>query len=101
MQRPRILHIFSRYGEVGGEEICFHAITEALGAIADVTPFVYSTEELFHSPHGALTKMGYLLHNRDVEQKLRECLRENRYDAWIIHNTFPAMSPCVLSLIHI
>ena len=61
MQRPRILHIFSRYGEVGGEEICFHAITEALGAIADVTPFVYSTEELFHSPHGALTKMGYLL----------------------------------------
>ncbi len=94
MQRPRILHIFSRYGEVGGEEICFHAITEALGAIADVTPFVYSTEELFHSPHGALTKMGYLLHNRDVEQKLRECLRENRYDAWIIHNTFPAMAPC-------
>ena len=98
MQRPRILHIFSRYGEVGGEEICFHAITEALGAIADVTPFVYSTEELFHSPHGALTKMGYLLHNRDVEQKLRECLRENRYDAWIIHNTFPAMSPCVYEL---
>ena len=98
MQRPRILHIFSRYGEVGGEEICFHAITEALGAIADVTPFVYSTEELFHSPHGALTKMGYLLHNRDVEQKLRECLRENRYDAWIIPNTFPAMSPCVYEL---
>lgn len=98
MQRPRILHIFSRYGEVGGEEICFHAITEALGAIADVTPFVYSTEELFHSPHGALTKMGYLLHNRDVEQKLRECLRENHYDAWIIHNTFPAMSPCVYEL---
>ncbi|QHV55869.1 hypothetical protein DMI72_06445 [Akkermansia muciniphila] len=98
MQRPRILHIFSRYGEVGGEEICFHAITEALGAIADVTPFVYSTEELFHSPHGALKKMGYLLHNRDVEQKLRECLRENRYDAWIIHNTFPAMSPCVYEL---
>ena len=98
MQRPRILHIFSRYGEVGGEEICFHAITEALGAIADVTPFVYSTEELFHSPHGALTKMGYLLHNRDVEQKLRKCLRENRYDAWIIHNTFPAMSPCVYEL---
>ena len=98
MQRPRILHIFSRYGEVGGEEICFHAITEALGAIADVTPFVYSTEELFHSPHGALTKMGYLLHNRDVEQKLRKCLRENRYDAWIIHNTFPAMSSCVYEL---
>ncbi|MFR1411501.1 MAG: hypothetical protein ACLSUW_03830 [Akkermansia sp.] len=50
MQHPRILHIFSRYGGVGGEEVCFHAITEALGAVADVTPFVYSTEELFHSP---------------------------------------------------
>lgn len=93
MQRPRILHIFSRYGEVGGEEICFHAITEALGAIADVTPFVYSTEELFHSPHGALTKMGYLLHNRDVEQKLRECLRENRYDAWIHPQYVPGHVP--------
>lgn len=98
MQRPRILHIFSRYGEVGGEEICFHAITEALGAVADVTPFVYSTAELFQSPHGALTKMRYMLHNRDVDEKLRACLRGNHYDAWIIHNTFPAMSPCVYEL---
>lgn len=98
MQRPRILHIFSRYGELGGEEVCFHAITEALAAVADVTPFVYSTGELFRSPHGALTKMRYMLHNRDVEEKLRECLRENRFDAWIIHNTFPAMSPCVYEL---
>lgn len=98
MQRPRILHIFSRYGGVGGEEICFHAITEALDAVADVTPFVYSTAELFQSSHGALTKMRYMLHNRDVEEKLRECLGRSRYDAWIIHNTFPAMSPCVYEL---
>lgn len=98
MQRPRILHIFSRYGEVGGEEVCFHSMTEALDSVADVTPFVYSTAELFQSPHGVLTKMRYMLHNRDVEQKLRECLRKNHYDAWIIHNTFPAMSPCVYEL---
>lgn len=98
MKRPRILHIFSRYQELGGEEICFHAITEALGVIADVTPFIYSTQELFQSSHGALTKMRYMLHNRDVEAKLRECLRENVFDAWIIHNTFPAMSPCVYEL---
>lgn len=98
MQRPRILHIFSRYGELGGEEVCFHAITEALDAVADVIPFVYSTGELVRSPHGALTKMRYMLHNRDVEEKLRECLRGNRFDAWIIHNTFPAMSPCVYEL---
>lgn len=98
MQRPRILHIFSRYGELGGEEVCFHAITEALDAVADVIPFVYSTGELVRSPHGTLTKMRYMLHNRDVEEKLRECLRGNRFDAWIIHNTFPAMSPCVYEL---
>ncbi|XBD74957.1 glycosyltransferase family 4 protein [Akkermansia massiliensis] len=97
MQRPRILHIFSRYGDVG-EEVCFRAITEELRAVADVTPFVYSTAELFQSPHGALTKMRYMLRNRDVEEKLRECLRRDRYDAWIIHNTFPAMSPCVYGL---
>lgn len=66
--------------------------------MADVTPFVYSTAELFQSPHGALTKMRYMLRNRDVEEKLRECLRRDRYDAWIIHNTFPAMSPCVYGL---
>lgn len=98
MQRPRILHIFSRYGDVGGEEVCFRAITEELRAVADVTPFVYSTAELFQSPYGALTKMRYMLRNRDVEEKLRECLRRDRYDAWIIHNTFPAMSPCVYGL---
>lgn len=98
MDCPHILHIFSRYGEIGGEEICFHSMTEALNSVAGVTPFVYSTAELFQSPYGALTKMRYMLHNRDVKQKLRECLRKNHYDAWIIHNTFPAMSPCVYAL---
>ncbi|MCD8061151.1 MAG: glycosyltransferase family 4 protein [Akkermansiaceae bacterium] len=39
-----------------------------------------------------------MLHNRDVEKKLRQCLHERDYDAWIIHNTFPAMSPCVYEL---
>lgn len=98
MHRPRILHIFSRYGEVGGEEVCFRAMTDILNTIADVTPFLYSTSELLASPHGTWTKMRYMLHNRDVETKLRDHLQRHDYDAWIIHNTFPAMSPCVYGL---
>lgn len=61
-------------------------------------PLSIPIAELFQSPHGALTKMRYMLRNRDVEEKPRECLRRDRYDAWIIHNTFPAMSPCVYGL---
>ncbi len=97
-RRPHILHIFNRYQKFGGEEACFNAFTETLSPIAQVTPFVYSTDELFQSNHGAFTKLRYMLHNTEVEQRLKKCLSENRFDAWIIHNTFPAMSPCVYEL---
>lgn len=98
MPHPHILHIFSRYSAVGGEEICFKSITEELRNIAEVTNFVYSTEELLQSPHNALIKIRYMLHNKDIEERLYEHLHQNKYDAWIIHNTFPAMSPCVYKI---
>ncbi len=97
-KKPHILHIFSKYSQYGGEEACFFAMNEILTQITDITPFVYSTQELAESPHNSLTKARYLLHNKDVEQQLRALLSQYHFDAWIIHNTFPAMSPCVYEI---
>ncbi len=95
MKKPRILHIFSKYRDFGGEEACFTLFTETLASLAEVEPFIYSTQELFDGNHGAFTKMRYMLHNKDVEHQLRELIARTDFDAWIIHNTFPAMSPVI------
>lgn len=97
-KKPHILHIFSKYSQYGGEEACFFAMNEVLTQIADITPFVYSTQKLAESPHNALTKARYLLHNKDIEQQLRKLISQHHFDAWMIHNTFPAMSPCVYEI---
>lgn len=97
-KKPHILHIFSKYSQYGGEEACFFAMNEVLTHIADITPFVYSTHKLAESPRNALTKACYLLHNKDVEQQLRKLISQHHFDAWMIHNTFPAMSPCVYEI---
>lgn len=97
-KKPHLLHIFSKYSQYGGEEACFFAMNEVLTQIADITPFIYSTQELAESNHNAFTKARYLLHNKDIEQQLKTLLNHHHFDAWLIHNTFPAMSPCVYKI---
>lgn len=89
----RILNIFSRYQQFGGEERFFYSLAEALAPIAEVHNFVYSTEELMLNG-GPVKRACSMLNNKLISDRLNK-LQPDHYHAWIIHNTFPAMSPAV------
>lgn len=68
-------------------------IGEALRAVHQVHPFLYSTKELRERSAPCMAR--HVLHNREIEVSLRRLLREKKFDVWQIHNVFPAMSPVV------
>lgn len=92
----KILHIFSRYQQYGGEEAFFYQMTNALSDMATVDTYVYSSEELWGN--GIISRLAAPLRmwdNNVVAQELLRRQQEFQYDVWIVHNTFPAMSPSV------
>lgn len=89
----RILSIFNRYLQYGGEETMAANIAEALSRLALVKEYNYSTEEWL--AEGKFTAPFRGLNNRRVVRQLRLLQREHEFDFWLIHNVFPAMSPAV------
>ena len=93
---PKILHIFSRYQEYGGEERFYHAMTEVLKEWTQVDNFSYSSEELLKGGlKNKLLAPLKALHHEQIARLLTEKQKKEHYDLWIIHNTFPALSPIV------
>jgi glycosyltransferase involved in cell wall biosynthesis len=96
MKRPKVLRIFNRYRQLGGEERVLRQIEEALHDSVEATAFEYGTDELL----GVTLKKKILapwnaIHNRAVEQELRALQQKDNFAAWEIHNVFPAFSPSV------
>ncbi len=96
MKRPKVLRIFNRYRQLGGEERAVRQIEEALRDSVEATAFEYGTDELL----GGTLKRRILapsnaIHNRGVERELRALQQKNNFAAWEIHNVFPAFSPSV------
>jgi glycosyltransferase involved in cell wall biosynthesis len=95
--RPlRILQIFNRYQQYGGEEAVVAQIGKALSGSNDVEDFFYSTAEL--SGPDVWSKVNAPLkafHNADVLARLEQLHSGRPHDIWQIHNIFPAMSPVV------
>lgn len=97
--RKRILQLFSRYKEYGGEEGSVYRIGDALTLEYDVGFFLASSNDLFSG--GSLTQgIGSLkaFSNWSLIKQLRHYQKIGQYDCWVIHNVFPAMSPSVYSL---
>jgi glycosyltransferase involved in cell wall biosynthesis len=95
-RRLRILQIFNRYLQYGGEEGIVSQIGEALEKIHDVENFFYSTTEA--TGKGRWSRLWLPLksaYNADVLAKLRHYRKTGRFDLWQIHNIFPVMSPVV------
>ena len=90
----RLLHIFSQYYFFGGEEVFFHMMTRALPSFAEVDEFVYSSREFLEEHSGAVSRVKNMLFHRAMNERLLKQAAQG-YDAWIIHNVFPAMSPCI------
>ncbi len=97
--KMKILQLFSRYKEYGGEEGSVYRIGDALSAEFDVGTFLASSTDLFS---GGFVKQGIgtlkAFSNWSLVRQLRRYQKLGRYDCWLIHNVFPAMSPSVYSL---
>ncbi len=97
--RPRILQIFSRYREYGGEEGSVYRIGDALHRDFDIGFFLASSGDAFS---GGVLKKGLstikAFSNWTIVDQLRRYQQLGRYDCWLIHNVFPVMSPAVYEL---
>lgn len=97
--RPRILQIFSRYREYGGEEGSVYRIGDALHRDFDIGFFMISSADVFAgNPLSYGVSALKVFSNWDVVRELRQFQAIGRYDFWQIHNVFPAMSPAVYEL---
>lgn len=95
-RRLRILQIFNRYLQYGGEEGIVTQIGEALQEIHDVENFFYSTAEAAGTSVWSKLQIPWKsAYNADVLSKLRHYQKTSRFDLWQIHNIFPVMSPVV------
>lgn len=96
MPRPRILRIFARYQQFGGEETVARRIHEDLMPWMDADWFEGSTDELL-GKHviDRLAAPLKVIHYEAAARRFRELTNKVRYDALEIHNVLPALSPAI------
>jgi glycosyltransferase involved in cell wall biosynthesis len=99
-RRPRVLQIFNRYLEYGGEQGSVGRIGDTLQQIADVEYFLTSSDQLLgrRLPEEMVKAAAFAFHNPEVVRRLERYQKIGRFDVWQIHNVFPAMSPSVYAL---
>ena len=99
MNRLKVLQIFSRYLQYGGEEGSVFRIGDALQERHDLEYFINSSEQL---TRGGIIRKSTIplraLHNPQILRMLRRYQEIGRFDCWQIHNVFPAISPGAYSL---
>jgi glycosyltransferase involved in cell wall biosynthesis len=92
----KILQIFHRYLQYGGEEGSVTRIGDALDGIADVGYFISSSDQYVSNNYITKLKSAFSsIHNASLIKKLKAQQRIGKYDIWQIHNVFPFMSPSV------
>ena len=99
-RRPRILQVFNRYLEYGGEQGSVFRIGDTLQQMADVEYFTTSSATWLGDGGTSRRALAALqaMHNPQVTARLRRYQAIGRFDVWLVHNVFPAMSPSVYAL---
>lgn len=96
MRRLRILQIFSRYLEYGGEEGSVFRIGDSLQKNHEVEYFFGSTEDLLEARRGTSFLAPFRAwHNQAVAQRLCRYQEVGKFDLWLVHNVLPGLSPSV------
>ena len=96
MRRLRILQVFSRYLNPGGEENSVYRIGDALQEKYDVEYFLGSTDELLGStPWTRIGAPFRSFYNLPVARRLRRYQEVGKFDLWLIHNVLHGLSPSV------
>lgn len=94
----KVLQIFNRYLEYGGEEGSVFRIMGSLRKIVDVKTYEFETSEILTTNLGKW-KMPFLMQkNRAVLLDLRALQEKENFDVWQIHNVFPGLSVAVYEL---
>ena len=96
MSRLKILQIFSRYLQYGGEEGSIFRIGDALANRFEVEYFISSTEEMMEKPKVMLPLLTY--RNFPVLDRLTKYQNIGMFNCWQIHNVFPSISPGAYTL---
>jgi glycosyltransferase involved in cell wall biosynthesis len=92
----KILQVFSRYEQFGGEEASVRQIGTAIRTKHEVLTFYGSTKEMLGK--GFADKIQAPLKaiwNRKAFRSLRQLQAKEQFDVWLIHNVFPGLSPSV------
>lgn len=92
----RILQVFSRYLERGGEEVFSEKFRQALGSGYEVEDFTGSSESWLG--HGLISKLsfpGRLFYDSSVACSLRAKQSAGKFDFWVIQNALPGLTPAV------
>jgi len=97
-RKRRILQIFSRYRQYGGEEGSVYRIGEHLQSENDLGTFITSSDGFFEGRGRRMLAVAKAFRNWTVADRLRYYQKLGRYDVWMVHNVFPAMSPVVYEL---
>ncbi|MBJ7325768.1 MAG: glycosyltransferase, partial [Chthoniobacterales bacterium] len=94
------MQIYNRYLEYGGEQGSVGRIGDTMQEIADVEYFLTSSDQLLgrRRPDDMVKAAAFAFHNPQVIQRLKRYQKIGRFDVWLIHNVFPAMSPSVYAL---
>lgn len=92
-QKVRILQIFNRYLEYGGEEGSVLRIGQTLRERYRLKYFDTSSKELLGGPIKSLHAVFAMHSNREVSKRLEGTQDSGKYNLWLIHNVFPTISP--------
>ena len=94
--RLRVLRIFGRYREYGGEEAAARRIHETLKPYMDAEWFESSTDAMLGDSLAQRVCAPFqAVHNASIARQLRRLQADRKFDAWEIHNVFPSLSPSV------
>ena len=92
----KILQVFSRYEQFGGEEASVRQIGAAIRTKYEVLPFYSSTKEMLGEGFiGKIQAPLKAIWNGKVFRSLRQLQATEQFDVWLIHNVFPGLSPAV------
>jgi glycosyltransferase involved in cell wall biosynthesis len=90
----KILQVFNRYIQYGGEEASVEEIGRALRTGHEVQTFYSSTKEMLGEAFLSRAQAPFrVIWNRNAFAKLRELQAAERFDVWLVHNVFPGLSP--------
>lgn len=92
----RVLQLFNRYRERGGEEESAERILRHAGEVCEIDRLWWASQD-WDPPHGPnrLGQLRRMFCNEESARDLRARLRSYQPDVLLCHNLYPVGSPCV------